>query len=228
MLKRAVVFALLLASMHAAHAARPFVTDDARVVDEGGCQIETFIKHQRKLDEREFWFLPACNPFGWAELTLGRTWVDGTAPGDSRVNIVQAKMLIKALETNGAGFAITLGAGRVMPSFGPHTVNPFVNGIGSFSFADDRLVMHANVGAVSDRQAGLTRATWGLGAEILINPRLYGIIETYGQRGDKPTQHAGLRLWIVPNRVQFDGTLGVQNSGPPKRAFHSLGLRILF
>src|SRR3954466_12292366 len=115
MAERLVLFLLLMAFLPAPHAARPFVTDDARVVDEGGCQVETFVKRQRKLDEREFWFLPACNPFGRVELTVGRTWVDGTAPGDSRVNILQAKTLLKRLETNGTGYALTLGAGRVQP-----------------------------------------------------------------------------------------------------------------
>lgn len=71
-------------------AARPFVTDDARVIDSGGCQLETFVKQQRKLNEREFWFLPGCNPTGRVELTAGRVWVDGSAPGDSRFNLLQA------------------------------------------------------------------------------------------------------------------------------------------
>jgi hypothetical protein len=54
----------MVISSYAAHAARPFVTDDARVVDRGGCQIETFYKEQRKYSGSEFWFMPACNPFG--------------------------------------------------------------------------------------------------------------------------------------------------------------------
>lgn len=227
-LRAALFLVLLVGAVHPALAARPFVTDDARVVDEGGCQIETFIKRQRKIDEREFWFLPACNPFGRVELTLGRTWVDANAPGDSRVNILQAKTLVKALETNGSGYAITLGAGRVIPTLGPHTVNPFVNAIGSFSFADDRLVIHANAGATGDRQAGMTRGTWGLGAEIALNSRLYAIVEAYGQRADKPTRHAGLRVWLIPDRLQVDGTAGTQQSGPSERSFRTLGLRILF
>ena len=210
------------------HAARPFVTDDARVVDGGGCQIETFAKRQRKFDEREFWFLPACNPTGRVELTLGRSWIDGSVPGDSRFNILQAKTLLKTLETNGSGYALTLGAFRVSPFQTAHTLNPYLNAIGSFSFADDRVIVHTNVGAISDRQAGITRATWGLGAEIAFTPRLIGIIESYGQRADKPTTHFGLRIWVIPNRVQVDGTLGVQRSGPPERSFSSLGLRILF
>ncbi|MSP96538.1 MAG: hypothetical protein EXR29_04790 [Betaproteobacteria bacterium] len=227
--RRAVLFLILTIFVgHPAHAARPFVTDDARVVDEGGCQIETFVKRQRRLDEREFWFLPACSPAGKVELTAGRSWTDGSAPGDSRFNLLQAKTLLKALQTNGSGYALTVGALRVSPFQTAHTTNPYVNGIGSFSFADDRVVMHANLGAINDRQAGMTRATWGLGAEIAFHPQLIGIVESYGQRADKPTLHYGLRVWIVPNRVQVDGTLGAQHSGPPERAFRSLGLRILF
>lgn len=227
--KRAYLLCLLFLWLPAVtQAARPFVTDDARVVDAGGCQIETFIKRQRKVDEHEFWFLPACNPFGKVELTIGRTWVDGNAPGDSRVNIFQAKTLLKPLETDGSGYALTVGAGRVSPFQARHTVNPYLNAIGSFSFAGDFVVLHANIGANDDRQLGLMRGTWGLGAEIALNSRVYGIVETYGQRAEKPTRHLGLRVWIVPNRVQIDGTLGAQYSGPPERAFRSLGLRILF
>jgi hypothetical protein len=89
-------------------------------------------------------------------------------------------------------------------------------------------VVHANVGANHDRQFGGTRATWGIGAEIALNPRLYGIVETYGQRAEKPTLHLGLRIWMVPSRVQVDGTLGAHRSGPPERVFRTLGVRILF
>lgn len=229
-LRTALAAALLLPvfGLRHAQAARPFVTDDARVVDPGGCQIETFAKRQRRLDEREFWFLPACNPWGRVEFTLGRSWVDGSAPGDSRFNLMQAKTLLKALQTNGSGYAFTVGAARVTPFAGPHATNPYVNGIGSFSFADDKVVVHANLGAIADRQAAMTRATWGLGAEIQFHPRLYGIVEAYGQRADKPTRHLGLRLWVVPNKVQFDATVGTQRSGPPGRSFGSLGLRLLF
>jgi hypothetical protein len=212
----------------AAQAARPFVTDDARLVDAGGCQVETFVKRQQKVDEREFGFLPACNPWGGVELTLGGTWITGAAPGDSRVAIMQAKTLLKPLDTNGTGYAIALGAGQVTPFQARRTLNPYLNAIGSFSFADDFVVIHANVGAIHDRQLGMTRATWGIGAEIELNPRVYGIVETYGQRAEKPTRHFGLRIWMVPSKVQIDGTLGAQRSGPPERAFSTLGVRILF
>jgi hypothetical protein len=204
-----------------AHAARPFVTDDARIVDKDGCQVETFVKDQRRFDEREFWFLPACNPWG-AELTLGYIRVDSRPAGDSNTAVLQAKTLLKPLETNGAGYALTLG------TFAGDKMSPYVNGIGSFSFASDRVVVHTNVGAVRDNVAGMSRWTWGYGAEILLAaPRLYGIIESYGQRAEKPSLHTGLRIWVIPNRFQIDTTIGAQNSSPERR-FGTVGLRVLW
>jgi hypothetical protein len=215
------LLATLLLVAPAAEAARPFVTDDARVVDEGGCQIETFVKRQHKFDESEFWFVPACNPWG-AELTAGYIGVNSTESGDSRAAILQAKMLLKPLETDGSGFALSVGA------VSGSTTSPYLNTIGSFSFAGDRVVVHANLGGLRDGTANRTRGTWGVGAEILmIAPRLYGIAESYGMTGEKPTLHAGLRIWIAPNRVQVDTTVGRQQSSPARR-FATVGLRILW
>jgi hypothetical protein len=196
-----------------AHAARPFVTDDARTVDEGSCQIETFYKRQNAYHGAEFWFLPACNPYG-AEFTFGANRIEG----DDNA-ILQAKFLLHALQPNGMGVALSVG------SFGG---DPYVNGIASFSFADDRWVVHANLGAYRDRKADLDRGTWGLGLEALLSaPRWYAILETYGQRDEKPTLHAGLRYWIQPQRLQVDASVGLQH-GTPERRFTSVGLRFLF
>jgi hypothetical protein len=219
------LMAILIAISPAAHAARPFVTDDARVVDKGGCQVETFVKRQQRRDEREFWFLPACNPWG-VELTAGHARVDSTPGGDSRTTILQAKTLLKPLATNGAGFALTLGM------LSGTANSPYFNAIGSFSFADDRVVLHTNLGAVRDNARSnathVSRGTWGAGAEVLLlAPRLYGIVESYGQRGEKPTLHTGLRFWIVPNSVQVDTTVGRQHAAEDRR-FATVGLRILW
>lgn len=205
-----------------AHAARPFVTDDARTVDRGGCQIETFYKEQRAYSGSEFWLLPACNPFG-VELTAGFNRIEG-----DKSLVLQGKTLLKPLETNGSGYAFTLGAFHVNPQEGGNVWSPYLNGIASFSFLDDRAVVHANLGAIHDRVAGMDRATWGIGLEaLLVAPKLYGILETYGQRADKPTRHVGLRYWIVPDRLQADTTLGEQKSEPVRR-FYTVGFRLLF
>ena len=192
-------------------AARPFFTDDARIVERGHCQLETFYKEQRTYRASEFWFLPACNPLGF-ELTLGRNRIE-----HERNTVVQAKLLFKELQTNRSGYALSVG------SFGG---DPYFNSIGSFSFVDDRAVVHANLGAIRNRDAD--RGTWGLGLEaLLVAPQLYGIAETFGQRGDKATRHLGLRYWVIPGRFQIDATRGDQDASPARR-FYSLGLRFIF
>lgn len=195
----------------AAHAARPFFTDDARIVDRGHCQLETFYKEQRAYSGSEFWFMPACTPFG-VEFTVGRNRIEG-----DRNTILQGKILFKELQKNSFGFAGSLG------SFGG---DPYFNGIASRSFLEDRYVVHANLGMIRNPDAD--RGTWGLGLEaLLLEPRVYGIAETFGQRGDMPTQHVGLRFWIIPNHFQIDATHGHQSADPVRR-FYSVGLRFIF
>lgn len=220
----------MLLAQSPAFAARPFNTDDARLVDAGGCQIETFVKKQRKFDEREAWFLPGCNPGGNLELTFGGLNIRNDPEGRASALIAQGKTLLRPLQTNDYGVALTLGTARQRP-FDAATAShwsPFINLISSISLKNDLVVIHANAGALDDRNTGVLRPTWGLGAEILVASNLYAIVETYGQKGEKAGQQIGLRYWIVPNRLQIDGTLGSQRSGPPTRDWMSLGLRILF
>src|SRR5437660_11304309 len=109
--RRASASTLLIAALGlasaSAHAARPFVTDDARIVEK--CQIETYYKEQQTYSGSEFWFLPACNteylglPFHF-ELTAGGNRVEGEKNG-----ILQAKFMLKTLQTNGVGYAVSLG-----------------------------------------------------------------------------------------------------------------------
>src|SRR5262245_10604029 len=135
-----------------AHAARPFVTDDARIVDPGGYQIESFIKHQRNEPQNEFWFLPAWNP-GWiVELTLGGFTVRDADQGHANTVIAQAKTLLRPLRTNDFGLALTLGTLR-QEALGSSEAawSPFVNSIASVSLMDDAIVVHANAGVLGDR-----------------------------------------------------------------------------
>lgn len=213
-----------------AFAARPFNTDDARIVDAGGCQIETFVKKQRNAGEREDWFLPGCNPGGSHEFTFGGLNIRNDAEGRASALIAQAKTLLKPLQADGYGVALTLGATRQRPFAADPASHwsPFVNLISSISLRSDAVVVHVNAGALDDRNAGMMRPTWGIGGEILIAPRLYAIVESYGQKGEKAGEQIGVRYWAVPNRLQVDGTLGSQRSGPPARSWISLGIRFLF
>jgi hypothetical protein len=201
------IAALSLAVPTLCEAARPFNTDDARTVDPDGCQIETFYKEQRAYSGSEFWFLPACNRLG-VEWTVGGNRIEG-----ERNLVLQAKKLLKPLETGGFGLAMSGG------SFGG---DAFLNGIASFSLLDDWSVIHTNLGYFENRP------TWGIGLEqLVLPPRVYAILEMYGERGEKPTLHGGVRFWVLPNRWQIDSTYGTQQSDPVRR-FFTVGLRFLF
>ena len=63
--------------------------------------------------------LPACNPLG-VELTYGWNRIEN----DSNT-VLQGKMLLRELQTNGVGFAAALGS---------MAGEPFLNGISSISF----------------------------------------------------------------------------------------------
>ena len=95
-------FAISLATP--AQAARPMITDDARLTDAGACQMETWVHiHQ---DEREFWALPACNPGGNFELTLGGALAYTDGQKQHGALLVQGKTLIKPLTTNSYGIGL--------------------------------------------------------------------------------------------------------------------------
>ena len=98
-------FAISLATP--AQAARPMITDDARLTDAGACQMETWVHiHQ---DEREFWALPACNPGGNFELTLGGALAYTDGQKQHGALLVQGKTLIKPLTTNSYGIGFAAG-----------------------------------------------------------------------------------------------------------------------
>jgi hypothetical protein len=218
-----------VAAAGSAHAARPFVTDDARIVDPGGCQIETFTRQQWRERDRQFWFLPGCSPAALkrAEITFGGLTTNNAVDGSSGTLIGQVKTLLKPLETDGWGLAATLGSMRQADAAGGRSWNPFVNLVSSLSFAGDRMVVHANLGALHDRPVSRTLYTWGLGTEVLLVGKLSGIAETYNQQGEKPSTQVGLRYWISPNRLQVDTTLGTQ-SADERRRWMSVGMRFLF
>jgi len=241
---------LLVGASPGAFGARPFNTDDARIVDPGGWQIETYVKDQRGIKETEYWFLPARN-FGGAldrfEFTLGGNVIQSDPNGNSNAILGQVKTLLKPLETNGIGFALTVGVARLKPGAGEEIVatpfgittvpsqtstkvhyDPYVNGISSVSVLDDAVVFHLNAGATRNTSDNSTIGNWGVGAEIRVTDRVYGIAETYGVSHQKPAYQIGVRYWITPSRLQMDTTFGWQHSSPDNLQWISIGVRILW
>lgn len=219
--------ALLGAAALDAGAARPMVTDDARIVDAKACQVESWVKANR--DSTEFWALPACNPTGNLELTFGgaRTRENGeSAFTDEQL---QAKTILRALETNGWGVGLAVGTVRHprRETENGWPGDPYFYVPASFSFYDDRWVLHLNAGAVRFRDEGRNVFTWGLGNEVRLRDDLFFIPEVFHNASGRPFYQLGLRHWVVKDRVQVDATFGNRATSDTVERWFSIGLRLL-
>lgn len=208
-----------------ANAARPFVTDDARLTTAHSCQLESWMRIYP--DSRELWALPACNPTGNLEFTFGggRAKNDGEAATNDYV--FQAKTLFRPLEVNGWGWGVAVGTVRHPENNpGPNLLgNTYAYVPASMSFDSDRIIIHTNIGWLKDRSSDRNSLTWGVGGEFKITSRILAIAESFGDNHNKPYWQVGGRFAIIPDKFQVDATVGQQYDGPRSGRWVSFGLR---
>ncbi len=211
-------------------AARPMITDDARIVDAQACQLESWHRSTRGEPGRD-WAVPACNPSGNLELSMGGGFGRPSASSRERrlvADLFQAKTLFKPLTPDGWGIGLAVGRSHERPDGAPSVASNYFYLPASLAFRGDDIVLHLNLGARQDRSARQTHGTWGLGSEIRLAPRMQLIGETFGESAGGAYAHAGLRWWLVPDRVQVDATVGHPlGSRATGQRWVSLGVRLL-
>lgn len=226
------LFASLLAASPA-WAARPMITDDARIVDAQACQVEAWHRSTRGEPGRD-WAVPACNPTGNLELSMGAGLGRPSGPADPggerrlMADLFQAKTLFKPLTPDGWGIGLAMGRSHDRPGRVAAVASNYFYLPASLALRGDDIVLHLNLGAREDRSSRQTYGTWGVGSEIRLVSRVQLIAETFGESAGGAYAHAGLRWWLVPDRVQVDATLGhplgSRATGP---RWVSLGVRLL-
>lgn len=211
-MKHFVLACFLLAPLLPALAARPFVTDDARLTTAGSCQVESWLRSYP--DSHEVWLLPACNPSGNLEFTFGGGSARHDAEQSTRDYVFQVKTLLRPLTTNDWGLGLAAGTVRhpeITP--GPNLLgNTYVYIPLSASFNEDKIVLHANLGWLKDRASGRDNMSWGLGGEFQLTSRFMAIAETFGDNRNASYGQMGGRFAILPERLQVDATFGRQIS----------------
>jgi len=188
-----------------AQAARPLATDDAAVVAEGACQIETWMERGR--GDRAVWLNPGCNPFGSTEIQLGgaRTRADGA--GHATLWRVQVKQLIRETGSDGPGFAIAAGLSGRRPA---GERERFATAILSQPLDGEKFSLHANLGLRHLREAGSadTKAFWAVALDREVAPDLRASAEVFGAAGDTTRWQLGVRWVTFGGKVQFDASAG--------------------
>lgn len=221
------VVVLMMMAVKPAWSARPFVTDDARLTTAGSCQLEIWTRLYES--STEVWALPACNPIGNLELTVGggRAMYAEQGRNPNSDYVFQAKTLLRKLETNNFGFGIAAGTVRhpaVNP--GPNLLgNTYVYLPWSVSIADDFFVVHVNTGWLREHGTNKNLATWGLGTEWNVSERVTWMAETFGDSHPNTYWQAGGRFSLIPQLLQIDTTIGQSTGGDNASRWISFGLR---
>lgn len=220
------VLAITIISTHV-YGARPFVTDDARLTTAGSCQIETWTRSYAS--SLETWALPACNPKGNLEFTVGggHAYFDSSTTSNSTDYVYQAKTLFQKLDEHTTGIGLAIGTIH-HPSIqvGPNQHgNQYAFIPISIPLLDDRLIMHLNPGILRDKASQETRKTWGIGFEFNASQRWMLIAESFGDTSTGSYWQSGVRFAIIPNLLQVDTTAGKKYSGNSETQWISFGLR---
>ena len=206
-----------------AQGARPFITDDARIVDHGACQAETWT--QQGPDGNEYWLLPACNPTGNLELSLGGGVIPDTDGGLTPVVQLQAKTLFRPLEPGSFGFGLVGGSVVNSGALAEDTElgSAFAYVPLSVAPPQEMLVAHINGGLRWEAAGNDWRGLWGIGAEFELVTRLYAVGEVYGNQDE--FSQIGLRLWLIPDHLQLDATYGRQLGVGREGEWFTVGMR---
>lgn len=210
---------LLGMAVDAAHAGRPLNTDDAAILPEGACQIETWLRPSRRL--HQFNFQPACNPWGGIEWGASFTRQHAADAGPQTLVGLQAKTVFREAETGGWGAGATLGVVRTTEAGNAAMLRSgtlILSAAPTAAFA-----LHANVGATQEGSRHAI-ANWAAAIEYELHPRWTLVAETYGAAHGRPTHQFGARTWLDPDRLQLDATIGRETVGGTRETVVTLGL----
>ena len=160
-------------------AARPFMTDDARLATAGSCQLESWTRIYK--DSNEKWALPACNPTGNFEITAGGGHIKNTGEVATNDYVLQGKSSYRELKTNDYGWGLAVGQiNHPSTTAGPNSLgNTYAYIPLSVSTLNDKVIYHTNLGWLRDKAKNENRMTYGFGAEIQTSSRFIFIAETF-------------------------------------------------
>lgn len=244
------VAAILTAvSPGSAEAVRPFVTDDARIVDYGQVETESWLEYSRHSGGyvTAFNVMAGVTVADWLEIIAG----SGVGLADGREltfanPVIQPKMLLFAATEDGrpglalaGGVSLRAGRGELFDDatgfylFAPVSVRLF----------EDFLFVHGNLGFRGGFGGGedLVRPYWGFGVEFgPLRPAIPRVVmevyagDPFDAFGPDIAGQAGLR-WLITDYVNCDLTFGAQPELDAARRstghleyWGQVGLRLLF
>jgi len=207
------------------YAARPMLTDDARIVDPKSCQLESWIRDSKHITE--YWALPSCNVSENLEVTIGGS-LEGENGHSSFANeLYQLKTIIQPIAINQTGYSIVLGNGRDPKRTMNKVIQDWYLNVPISYPYNDRLVIHTNLGVTHLTDEKTEKMNWGLSSEYNYNGRVDLISEVFNQSSNSTYFQFGLRYWLIKNRAQIDTTYMNSFNHIGEDQSFSIGLRLI-
>lgn len=224
------IYLVIFISTVCLYAARPMVNDDARVVDKRSCQLETWGIYDGNI--AEYWAIPGCNLFLDIEISMGAMMGNADVTRDgikgefkTQQFLFGGKRIFNDLEEQGYSYGIAIGNAYNF-LYSKYRNEHFAYIPFSLAFSDNTLLLHTNLGYKlkrNDKEPHIYH--FGLGLEKQITRRLWVLGEGIYERLDSAKFQVGLRVWLLQDRIQLDGTYG--NAFRGNQSWISIGLRFL-
>lgn len=204
------------------------ITDDARVVDRHSCQLETWGVYDDTMGE--YYAIPSCNFFLDIEISMGAMMSnlpinEVEKPFRMQQVIFGAKRVFSDLEMRGYSYGVVLGNAYNF-LYSKYRNDYYIYMPASLAFFDNKLLLHLNLGYKLQHRNNEPHIFYtGLGLEQQVTQRLWLLGEILYERFEKIKFQVGVRIWLLRDRIQLDGTYGNAFSGG--RSWVSVGLRFL-
>jgi hypothetical protein len=215
-----------LASIPPAWAGRPLVTEDAGVLGQRECELESFAARSHKPHLTAQWAQFGCGVGFQTQLALG---MGNEKSQDERftATALSGKTFLQALTSEQAGvtLAYAVSGARQAPAGFEH-VGTELKGV--ISVPHNSWLFHANLGWRRSHQDAQSRSIFALAVE---RPGAAGPIdlmaEIFGDDREAPWVQVAARWVVVPGRFFIDGSWGVQSNSMRSRQA-TIGAKIAF
>jgi len=230
-------------------AVRPFVTDDARIIDVRQLEVETWTEFQRSKHETTIGqHIMAGYTFNsWFEL------IAGSGVGHDHKNnefavanpVIQPKFLLWQAKENGIP-GLALASGLTMRSgtgaYYEEAMGYYFMALATTRLFKDWLQIHLNLGkkyADVKNEQNVNKDYWGLGIDVGIYHIDYRIIaeayagDPFEALGPRVSYQAGFR-WLKSDFINYDLTFGMQREVENRshagrnEYWVQIGIRLLF
>jgi hypothetical protein len=213
----------------AAHAGRPFATEDAGVLEKSDCEWESFAAQARTKGESKVtgWNTQLGCGVGFktqVALAFGRSKFES-----ENTNVLALGAKTGLIDGGENGTSVTLAYGGVAakgPGEGSYRWNTTAVNLVLTRPLSAGWTVHGNLGWTRDRPGKLDSTTWAVAAEWAATEQWTVGAETYGDDRNKPWLGVGAR-WTLSKAWSLNASYAV-NRETPRTSATSVGFKFAF